>query len=845
MPINPSSRGTLAAILAMAVICLATTTTVHITSAGLGLPDGLRMTLVAVTCLLTPGLLSVLAWPRALGLDVLELVPAGFAVNLIATAVLCVLAFEAGLNISIAIWIVLLWGWVLLGLLAYRIRRRTNPVVSVDLGITKYVAGLFVLLVLASIMTYRIGGLLNPGEQPDREEEAEQIGIIEKIDVMPALSPANVMYMPDVPTTYFYPTYPFALAMVSHAANVEPILTFDKFRGLATFLAVLSFYAAGHALFGSGAIARVILAACLVMVFSGQASHPVAGYYWGLLAPDAHEADFGLGITILLEIFFVVRFLRSERSERFFLVGAPLLLLASMTLHAREVAQIISYVGAFAVLVFVFRRDDRGMLARSLALIVVSVVIARGYQAMVDQRVGHIAEIEAARAAFQRIYLQDAGSVSDLLKPGGIGDVFHLLSPVPALALVAVPVLLFMFPRHPGVLFVCGGVLFWTTVTSFAVLERYLALASYSEIIMTPTRYVHHFGFLTIGLLVFGFSWSLCFVIANRSRLRLPSIRIPALSRDGRQVTSTRSTVAFALLPTGVVIAAFSLTQTVGLFVLEFVSDLMASAGAQTLWAVSVALTAVVALLVIVRRLRGRSWDGLDLRRSGWALPSVGPWLLAPPLVALYFASPSPSLWTDFQKSLQSQDLASFDAWYAASPVSTSLPPTVRRALVNDEPGRLVAAEGADEPVLTMFTADYVLNSGSQSVFSTDLAYVDQWAALQPTAPDYAAQIDWDDYRKQLQRDDFDASTTRAIEFYDQYRAKIVMMRGLLTTTRPLFSEQEPDDTTLRYLSAWRVDYVLADPARHQRLVHLLEDQPQKFSLVADGGSRRLYRVNP
>src|SRR5207244_5515929 len=116
---------------------------------------------------------------------------------------------------------------------------------------------------------------------------------------------------------YYDPTYPAAIASISRGAGIEPIVAFGKFRGFATFLALSAFYAAGYSLFRNRSLAYVLLGTALTMVFSGQAGHQVTGFYWGLLSPMAHEADFGLGVLILLEIFFAARFIQASRDDRF------------------------------------------------------------------------------------------------------------------------------------------------------------------------------------------------------------------------------------------------------------------------------------------------------------------------------------------------------------------------------------------------------------------------------------------------------------------------------------------------------------------------------------------------
>ncbi|HEX6511648.1 MAG TPA: hypothetical protein VF157_05075, partial [Chloroflexota bacterium] len=60
---------------------------------------------------------------------------------------------------------------------------------------------------------------------------------------------------------------------------------------------------------------------------------------------------------------------------------------------------------------------------------------------------------------------------------------------------------------------------------------------------------------------------------------------------------------------------------------------------------------------------------------------------------------------------------------------------------------------------------------------------------------------------------------------------------------RPIFSDQESNDLTLRYLATWHVDYLVLDPTRHQRLKRLADSRPDLFSPLAETPLRDLYRV--
>src|SRR5262249_25505734 len=144
-------------------------------------------------------------------------------------------------------------------------------------------------------------------------EEILHATIVRKIWGNAVLTPYNIMYSPDVPTTYLYAPYHAMIALVARLSGLDPLVVFFRVRAVFMVMAVLTM--TGLVWVVTRRMASTVVG---LWVFVGLVLFDVAGQvtaadgtllYWAQLAPLSHLADFGLGVMFPLCLFAMCRYL--------------------------------------------------------------------------------------------------------------------------------------------------------------------------------------------------------------------------------------------------------------------------------------------------------------------------------------------------------------------------------------------------------------------------------------------------------------------------------------------------------------------------------------------------------
>jgi len=594
------------------------------------------------------------------------------------------------------------------------------------------------------------------------------------------------MYRAGAINTYVYPPYHFALALVSRASGLDPVVVYLGFRPAAALLALLAMRSLAAALFGHPWTADLSILLWLVLVATNAAGQ-VPRYFWAQLVPLSHLGDFGLGIVYPLLLLLTFRFLAAPRS--WWGLAVPFLA-AALLVHTREVLQLLVFL--FAATAYALTTGDRAWRRRLAALVAAVVALGLGYKALHSGLATHAVLFEAANREVFRAQLHEVlrRPVMEVLGEPNPARYRLLARGVFLLPLLALPALWLV--RRPWARLAAPGLLTMALVVRIPYLTFPFILATYAEMLQTPARYFVHWGYLLLGS---------AYAVAVLVLARLAAgARGRARSRAGRAAA------------TGGVLAAAVATGAALVLLLRGL-EAIAVAAVDALYAFAI-VGSIVALAVRWRR--GRSLPDVAMpltARPGWiALPVA----LAAALPFVRYDYP-PTLREQHAEWRRLPSRADFWDWYAATDYAALVPGSVLRFLREQvPPGRVIAAPNRFAYAIPVFTNHHIVSWGY--FLSTELDVISPYESVTGLRRAFPA----DPVQGYLQR--------------ARYAQEVI-------ERQPLFSAAVPPEQTLAFLDAYGAEYVVAGPLQRPRYERLAGTHPDRLEPLLSKRDFGVFRV--
>lgn len=467
----------------------------------------LKITIASLIVLILPGyLIFNLLRPRTTG-DLLETIVLSLGTSFIFIQFLCVLTFELQLNSAKAVFIMLAICSLLMLSNFLRDKKtgfKYDETTAAENGHTL----IFFIMVLAIIGTTLL--LYKIESPPIRGEDQLHVTIIRKILENDVIQKDNVLYKPNFPQSYLYPGLHFIIALISRISAIDPIIVYTKFRYILGFLSLSIVYTFSKSLFKSRYISSIITCTCIVLIYNGVAAR-VSGYYWGQLVPVSHISDIAMAILLPLSLIFTFKYISFDnRILNRFAILSPLLILTTTIIHVREGFQILFYYLAALIAFLVFKRQDKRVIWKIAFLICSVILLGLVYMPIHQANVGVIwQEIELPHKQWATNALIDVvtGPFTAAFQPmervAGIGGAGWKGLPYVSLALFLSPLILFWFRKYFWGLFLGASILASFLIIRFKVLTILAMMLTYSEIMISPVRFVIFFTHIIFGLLIF------------------------------------------------------------------------------------------------------------------------------------------------------------------------------------------------------------------------------------------------------------------------------------------------------------------------------------------------------
>jgi hypothetical protein len=767
------------------------------------------LVIAGLIVLLLPGMLLILLWPRSQVFDLAEHVAYGAAFSWCVVTALCVIAFTLEWAIDTVVWVII---GIDVALAVACVVRRERPA---WLRFDAWHIALILAIAAVALVSYRIGGYTDPRTGPtvgpgwSTMEESLQISTVRKIAGAPRLRVDEVMYAKGEIPTYFYPVFPFALAVMSRIGHLDPLVFFDGFRLWTAALGLLAFYALARGILGTAAGTIAALTA-IVLVLTGQAGQAAGMGSWGQLIPLSHIGDFGLGVLLPLALGGIARVVENEPAGDGFTIGTLLFVIAVALTHTREAVHVASYAAALLVAGPILGAVTRRTWIRLACVTTALLLFVSMYSVLIQTKVPFIREHEAASAARARVD-------TEATRAAGIAaiksaDVPPLLRPYVTVAFLLAPLALVRFRRSPGVVMIAGGLLLWWIPLHVPIAARLLERIVYSEVMMTPSRYVFHVGYLFFGAAVY---------------VGLRAVDDAVARLDGARPISR---IALSFMGAAGVAAAMVLVPR----------WLDRALGAKPV--LLAALAIAVAAIGAFARGSVASVDSpraaLRFRHRWWVMATAGA------AVALAILMGTTVNLFALAASRQWRPARDLEAWYAQAAIRETLPwSTVNLLRTGIPPRSIVAADPALGLAIPLVADQFVLVSGTN--FTTDLHYLE--AVQRVTGSEFSPQgVDWSAYRARL-GGELSAQARTDVVVWEKYYQRLAHLVAIGTRAdprhSPIFNEHEQSEVTFGLLDVLDPDYILVLSAQHVRLSRLIAQHRDRFERVGKDDRFELYRI--
>jgi hypothetical protein len=449
----------------------------------------------ALSVVVFPGSLVVLAASGRMGLGLLEILALGVPVSmcLVQVATIGSLGLHLSSDITSKIWIIA----VIIGTLVAGWRTRS---VRIPLSIDEM--GVGALIFVQGALLYLKGSPLG------NAEDWSHVAIVRRLAFLGAPAIDNFFFSPGIVYPHPLPGTHYAMALVSKLSGLDPLFVYHKMRFVWSISAVLVLYAFARRLFQDGRVASATTIAAILLTLSGVFAD-VPGVGWAQLATYSHPSDVALGVLLpgLLALSACYLMASNVRETAFALIAALSMAVTLTMAHIRETIQFLVYLGSFAVALAVFGRDQR-VLRRTVLLAVVTLVIVEAYMAFHRATVTGIAALDDTGKAELLAWLRQA-SLRDLFKrplPISVGRVDSLLHGwMPGILLLS-PLLWLVHRRQVLLWLPAASIVAYILLIRFPVLSFVYAYLTYWEILLTPGRNVAVFVHVFAGLALLAIS---------------------------------------------------------------------------------------------------------------------------------------------------------------------------------------------------------------------------------------------------------------------------------------------------------------------------------------------------
>ena len=318
----------------------------------------------------------------------------------------------------------------------------------------------------------------------------------------------NIMYKPNVITTYLYPGLHFAMGLISKAAAIDPIIVYAKFRYVLGFLSMPVIYTFSKTLFRSGYIASIVTLTAVALIYNGVATQ-IPGYYCGQLVPVSHISDIAMGILLPLSLLFTFKYVNSDKGILSpFAFLAPLMVMTTTIIHVREGFQMLFYYAITLGAFLVFNRQDKKVIYKIAVLIIAVTLLGLIYmpvhRANQPLLIWEGVELPYKQWVAGELLNTISGPLNIAFSPIKTGGLGWEGLPHVSLALFLAPLMLLWHRKYFWGLFLGTTILASFILARFKVLSLMAILLTYSEIMISPVRFALFFSYITFGLLIFG-----------------------------------------------------------------------------------------------------------------------------------------------------------------------------------------------------------------------------------------------------------------------------------------------------------------------------------------------------
>jgi hypothetical protein len=447
----------------------------------------LRIFAAGVLIVITPGVLTVLAWRPRASFDLVELIGIGLGVSVALVQMITIGAvmYSWPVNVSLA----LLGGWTIVHAMV-ALWRASGVGVRVSAG----VAALLLTLGLLALALYAAGSPF------DTTEPRIHIALVRRMLNLQSPTLYTMYFAPDFVYTYPFPGTHYMLALMARAEGIDPFFLYHKMRAFWGIAAPILLYGCALTIFRSEriALASTFVAAGLVAngVFGA-----VPDFSWAQLAPYTHASDIAMGVLLLAFQFLAA----SERRERFFFLAATLgMALTLIMVHPREIVQFLVYFTAFAAVLFVARREGP-LPVRAVVLVAATMVLLVVYtQWFAASLATANTLVERERESLAEIFRQASwaeliGRPVPLLRNYLVayGMTVSGWSPI---VLMASPFALFLLRRRPMALMLGASIVCYLLLVRLPLLAIPYLYLTYFEMLYVPIRNVIFFIHLLTGV---------------------------------------------------------------------------------------------------------------------------------------------------------------------------------------------------------------------------------------------------------------------------------------------------------------------------------------------------------
>jgi hypothetical protein len=763
----------------------------------------LRTVFAGALVLLAPGWLVLRAHDGAAERPIGREIALALCISWVILALLCAAAFTLHLPISYVVGVLAV---AAIALLLLVLRRGRGWAITATPLERLALAG----IAAAAVAAYSAGGYTSAVSGPaiapgwSSMEEALQISTVRKIASADALAHDQVMYVKGGYITYFVPVYPFMLAIIGVAANLDPMLLYDTFRFWSASLGLIAFWWLAVAVVGRerGVFVALAAAALVLLGHAGQAEELGS---WGQLVPVTHIADFALGVLLPLALAMLAAI--AVQPMRWRHVIGVIAFIAAMTLtHVREAPHALSYIAAYLPLSLLLGSSRRRSWWQQAAIAAASVGIAMAYGAFIQARVPFIDFYNDAASSQGMIdllsqYRTHGIKVNPDIVPKAQG-------PIATLAYLFLPLVLLTCRHHPGLIFLAAGMLAWWLPMYVPIAGYALQQLTYSEIMMAPSRYIlaPAYLFSIVGAVAVT-AWMQQAAVWRRwfgeSRAPFVAVGLAAAATVLGAEALYRVTRPLPALVIGLGLAAAVLItrRAASAATREFLLPDFAPPGRRV---VGAAIVAFIVLLAV--RMPRASWI-----EQGWA-----------------------------RERPHTSDTR---AWFESTEVSKVLSWNTVGLLNAIPPRSMILADPTMGLAIPLVTDQFIFSSGS--AFTTDLPYLRVVQGLAGESFDSKRHVQWNNFRHilgerltPLVADEI----VRAESVRNDFSRLVYMAWGVTARTRPIFGEEATDDMSIEIMQALRPDYVLIDIERHSRLARVIESRPAMFQAVGADRTVRLFK---